>query len=61
MILNLNEVTTLIAKLKRKALGWLIAMQNKSRKEVTVNRRYQENPAGGMFGLLVSSDDTRRQ
>jgi len=61
MILNFDEVTTIITELKRMVFCWLITMQNKSRKEVTVNRHYQENPAGGMFGLLVSSDDTRRQ
>ena len=60
MIFNFNKVTTLINKLSHQAFGWSFMRQSKSREAITANRQYQENSAGGMFGLLVSGDATHR-
>jgi hypothetical protein len=60
MTFNFNYVTTPINQLSRAALGWLFTRQNKSHKAVTINRPYQANPAGGMFGQLVSRNETHR-
>lgn len=59
MILNFRK-TTRINKLSRQVLGWFITMQNKSRETLSDKRHCQESSAGGMFGLLVSSDVTHR-
>ncbi len=56
MVFNFNKATALINELSRTALGWLLTRKNKSRKVV----HSRENPAGGMFGQLVSRDDTHR-
>lgn len=61
MTFNFNKATTLINELSRTALGWLITMKNKSNTVVPVDQHYQENPAGGMFGQLVSRDETHRR
>ena len=53
-----NKATAIIKKLSRSALVWLFARQNKFRQAVAVTPR---NPAGGMFGQLVSRDTTHRQ
>jgi hypothetical protein len=61
MTFNFNKAATLINELSRTALGRFFIKQNKSRKVVAVNQHYQENPAGGMFGQLVTRDATHRQ
>jgi hypothetical protein len=61
MIFNFAKTTALINELNRSALAWLFTKQNKSRKVVTVGQHYQGNPAGAMFGQLVSRDTTHRQ
>jgi hypothetical protein len=61
MTFNFNKATDLINELSRSALAWLFTKQNKSRKVVTAGQQYQGNPAGGMFGQLVSRDTTHRQ
>jgi PDZ domain-containing secreted protein len=60
MTLNFNKVTTLIDELSHQAFGWSFMRQSKSHEVLSVNRHYQGNSAGGMFGLLVSSDATHR-
>jgi hypothetical protein len=61
MTFNFNKAIALINELSRTALARLITMQNKYHKVVTINRHYQEHPAGGMFGQLVSRDETHRR
>lgn len=59
MIFNFTKVTTIINVLSRAAFGWLFTKQNEFRKVVTAGQHYQGNPAaGGIYGLLVSSDNT---
>ena len=56
MAFNLAKVGAIINKLGSSPLGWFFTRQNKSRKEV----HYRGNPSGGMFGQLVSRDETLR-
>lgn len=60
MIFNFTKVTVIINVLSRPAFGWLFTKQNEFRKVVNVDQHYQRNPAGGMFGQLVSTDTTHR-
>lgn len=60
MIFNFTQVTPLIIKLSRRALACLFISRHKVRKGVTADQHYQGNPAGGMFGQLVSKEVTRR-
>ena len=61
MTFNFNKAANLINELSRTALGWFLIKQNKSRKVVAVDQHCQENPAGGMFGQLVTREEAHRQ
>ena len=52
MIFNLVKASTIIKKSSRLLLGWLF----KPRQTVKDGQHSQGNPAGGMFGQLVSGD-----
>ena len=58
MIVNFTKVTAIMNVLSRPAFGWLFTKQNEFRKVVNVDQHYQGNTAGGIYGLLVSSDTT---
>lgn len=60
MTFNFNKAITLINKLSRTVLGWFLSGKNKSPRVVAVDQHCQENPAGGMFGQLVSIAETHR-
>ena len=61
MSFNFTKVTALVNELGRPTLGRLFSKQNKSRKVVAIDRQYQGSPEVGMYGLLVSKDDTHRR
>lgn len=56
--MTFNKATAIIKKLSHSAFGWFFTVKNTSRKAVAVD---QGNPAGGMFGQLVSKDTTHRK
>ena len=58
MTFNSNKAAAVINKLSRTVFGWRFSRQNKSYSVVAVDQHYQENPAGGMYGQLVSRDRT---
>jgi len=56
--MTFNKSTAIIKKLSRSVFDRLFTEKNTSRKAVAAD---QGNPAGGMFGQLVSRDTTHRQ
>ncbi len=59
--MNFNKVAALVNELGRPTLGRLFAKQNKSSNVVVIDRQYQGSQKVGMYGLLVSTDDTHKR
>jgi len=53
-----NKIAAFVKKLGRLALACIFAVKNTFHRALSVD---QGNPAGGMFGELVSRDTTHRQ
>ncbi len=58
MIVNFTKVKAIMDVLSRPAYSKLFIKQNEFRKVINVDQHYQGNTAGGLYGLLVSSDTT---
>lgn len=60
MNINVTRITTIISKLNGTIVGWLCGEKNTSRKDVASDQQRQGNQAVGMFGMLVSGDESNR-
>jgi hypothetical protein len=61
MSFNFSKVTAIVCEIGRPTLGRLFTKQNKASNVVASDRKYQGSHDVGMYGLLVSTDDTHRR
>lgn len=61
MSFNFSKVTAIVNELGRPTFGRLFTKQNKAGNVVASDRKFQGSRDAGMYGLLVSTDDTHRR
>jgi hypothetical protein len=60
MNFNISRITTLVSELNGTIISWFCGEQNTTRKSVASAQQHRENQAVGMFGMLVSGDESNR-